>query len=251
MRLENRVAIVTGGGYGIGRAYSEGLAREGAKVVIADINDEGSMATQHAITSAGGEALAVHTDVSDQASTEAMAKAAIDRFGRIDILVNNAAYFATLPLQDFDEMDVATWDRVMAVNLKGPFLCCKAVVPQMRRQKYGKIVNISSSSILPGNPKRIHYVTSKAGIIGFSRSMARALGDDNICVNSVMPGSTASEGTIIAYGQEFFDRAVASKPLKRVQKPEDLVGTIIFLSSSDSDFITGAAINVDGGVYPY
>jgi 3-oxoacyl-[acyl-carrier protein] reductase len=251
MRLKDRVAIVTGGGYGIGRAYSEGLAREGAKVVIADINDEGAMATVHAITSAGGEAIAVHTDVADEASTQAMGKAAVDRFGRIDILVNNAAYFATLPLQDFDETDVATWDKVMAVNLKGPFLCCKAVVPQMRRQGYGKIINISSSSIFPGNPKRIHYVASKAGVIGLTRSLAKALGDHNICVNSVMPGSTASEGTIIAYGQDFFDANVGGKALKRVQKPEDLVGTIIFLSSSDSDYITGTAINVDGGVHPY
>ena len=129
MRLQDRVAIVTGGGYGIGRAYSAGIAREGGKVVIADINDEGAAATEHAIRAEGGEVLAVHTDVADQSSTEAMARAAIDRFGRIDILVNNAALFATLPLRDFDDMEVEEWDKVMATNLRGPFLCTKAVVP--------------------------------------------------------------------------------------------------------------------------
>jgi 3-oxoacyl-[acyl-carrier protein] reductase len=251
MRLEGRVAIVTGGGYGIGRSYSTAIAREGGKVVIADINDEAASEAERVIREAGGEAIAVHTDVSDQASTEAMARAAIERFGRIDILVNNAAYFATLPLQTIDEIDVEEWDRVMAINLRGPFLCVKAVVPQMRQQQYGKIINISSSSILMGNPLRIHYVASKAGMIGLTRSLARALGDHNICVNSIMPGSTASEGTLKAYAYELFEHAAAARSLKRVQEPEDLVGTVIFLSSADSDFMTGQAINVDGGNMMY
>ncbi|MEK7216174.1 MAG: glucose 1-dehydrogenase [Chloroflexota bacterium] len=251
MRLAERVAVVTGGGYGIGRAYSLGLAREGAAVVVADLNDEGAKATEHAIKAAGGRALAVHTDVADEASTAAMAQAAVGQFGRIDVLVNNAALFTALPLRSFDEMEAAEWDRVMAVNLRGPFLCCKAVVPHMKQRRYGKIINISSGSIMSGNPKRIHYVTSKAGLIGFTRSMARALGEYNICVNSLMPGSTASEGAIAVYGEQFFQQGYAGRALKRVQQPEDLVGALLYLSSADSDFVTGAALGVDGGHHMY
>jgi 3-oxoacyl-[acyl-carrier protein] reductase len=251
MRLADRVGVVTGGGFGIGRAYSEALAREGARVVIADINDEAAETTQRAICAAGGQAMAVHVDVADQASTQAMADAAVRAYGRVDILVNNAAYFATLPLHSLDEIDVSEWDLVMAVNLRGPFLCAKAVVPQMRQQNYGKIINVSSSSILMGNEMRIHYVASKAGLIGMTRSLARALGAYNICVNSIMPGSTASEGTLQAYPYEVFERVAAQRAIKRVQQPADLVGTVVFLASSDSDFITGQAINVDGGHMMY
>ena len=251
MILQDRVAFVTGGGFGIGRAYSLGIAREGGKVVIADINDEGSTATAYAIEKEGGEALIVHRDVSDQAGTQAMARAAIDRFGKIDILVNNAAYFTTLPLRELDEIEVEEWDRVMAINLRGPFLCVKAVVPQMRAQSYGKI-NISSDSIMAGNPKRIHYVTSKAGLLGFTRSLARALGEHHIAVNTIMPGSTASEGAIAAYGPEFFQRQLSgNKAFKSIQQPEDLVGAVIFLSSDYSDYITGQTLAVNGGTSMY
>ena len=247
MRLKDRVAIVTGGGFGIGRAYSQGLAREGAKVVMADINDEGMAITEEAIGAEGGEVMAVHTDVSDQKSTEAMARAAIERFGRIDILVNNAAWVATLPLRNFEEIEVDEWDKVMAINLRGPFLCCKATVPYMKEQMYGKIINISSSSIMTGNPKRIHYVTSKAGLVGYTRSLAHALGEYNICVNTLMPGSTASEGIVAAYPEGQLERAAARRAFKRVELPEDLVGGLIFLSSSDSDFMTGQSLVINGG----
>ena len=250
MRLEGRVAIVTGGGISIGKAYSLGLAREGAKVVIADLNAEGGALTAKEIQDKGGQAISVPTDVSDKASTEAMAKAALDAFGRIDILVNNAAWFATLPLRDLEEIEVDEWDRVMAINLRGPFLCVRAVVPEMKRRQWGRIINISSSSVLSGNPRRIHYVVSKMGIIGLSRSLAGSLGDYNILVNSIMPGGVMDESTIAAYGREFYERP-QTRPLKRVQVPEDLVGTVIFLSSDDSDFITGQNILVDGGASKY
>jgi 3-oxoacyl-[acyl-carrier protein] reductase len=175
----------------------------------------------------------------------------MDRFGRIDILVNNAAYFAALPLREFEDIEVDEWDKVMAVNLRGPFLCAQAVIPHMKAQQYGKIINISSGSILIGNAVRVHYVTSKAGIIGFTRSLARPLGEYNICVNSIMPGSTASEGILEAYPHETLERVAATRALKRIQQPEDLVGTVIFLASADSDFMTGQAILVDGGAKMY
>jgi len=250
MRLKDRVAIVTGGGISIGRAYSLGLAREGAKVVIADIDAEGAAKTAAEIKAAGGEAIAVKTDVASKASVDAMAKATVDAYGRIDILVNNAALFAKLPLHTLDETDVEEWDRVMAVNLRGPFLCVKAVVPEMRKRKWGRIINISSSSIICGNAKRIHYVTSKMGIIGFTRSLSAAVGDDNICVNAIMPGATMDDSTIEAYGKEWYQGPL-TRPIKRIQVPEDLVGTVLFLSSDDSSFITGQAICVDGGEFKY
>ncbi len=251
MRLKDRVAIVTGGGFGIGKAYSLGMAREGAKVVIADINDRGMEETTDAIGEQGGEALAVHTDVAIQESTEAMARVTMERFGRIDILVNNAALFTAVPLRNFEEIEVEEWDEVMAVNLRGAFLCVKAVVPHMKSRSYGKVINISSGSVLSGNPKRVHYVTSKAGLIGFTRSMALSLGEYNICVNTIMPGPIASEATLAAYGAEHYHQPPLNQALRRVGKPDDLVGTVIFLSSSDSDFITGATIVVSGGARMY
>jgi 3-oxoacyl-[acyl-carrier protein] reductase len=189
--------------------------------------------------------------VADQASVNAMVRAAAERFGRIEVLVNNAALFSALPLRNLEEIEVEEWDKVMAVNLRGPFLCVKAVVPYMKRQGYGKIINISSGSILSGNALRIHYVTSKAGLIGLTRSLARALGDYHICVNTLMPGSTASEGTLAAYPYEHLERNAGLRAFKRVERPEDLVGTVVFLASADSDFITGQAILVDGGARMY
>ncbi len=251
MRLKDRVAIITGGGFGIGRVYSQAVAREGGKVVIADINDGAAAATAEAIRAAGGEALALHTDVSNPADTEAMARAAVERFGRIDILVNNAAFFATLPLRDFDDIPLEEWKRVMDVNITGPFLCCRAVTPHMKAQRYGKIINISSGAVISGNPRRVHYVTSKAALLGFTRSLARALGDYNICVNNIMPGGTASEGLMAVQGAGYLKGSVANKAFKRVQEPEDLIGPLLFLASGDSDFMTGCSILIDGGMHMY
>ena len=250
MRLSDRVSIITGGGAGIGRQYSLGIAREGGIVVIADINDEGAHATRDEIVSNGGQALAIHTDVASQDDTERMARAAFDAFGRIDILVNNAAYFATLPLREYDEIPLDEWRKVMDVNVTGVFLCCRAVLPFMKEQRYGKIINISSGAVLGGNPKRVHYVTSKAALIGMSRSLARAVGDYNIGVNCLMPGGTASETLMAVQGPNYLQN-VSGKAFKRVQVPEDLVGPLIFLASSESDYMTGTAMLVDGGSHMY
>ena len=248
-RLAGRVAIVTGGGHGIGKAYASRLAAEGAKIVIAEIDEKAALAVAQELTSAGFEALGVRTDVSDPASVEKMAAAAVERFGRIDILVNNAAIFATVPMSrsPFDQITVDEWDRMMTVNLKGTWLASCAVIPQMRKQGYGKIINISSGTALKGSPSRIHYVTSKAGMLGFTKTLANEVGKDNICVNCVAPGSTLSEENPDEDIVKMRTQATSTRALKRVQSPDDLTGAIVFFSSADSDFITGQTLVVDGG----
>ncbi|MFN2645204.1 MAG: SDR family NAD(P)-dependent oxidoreductase [Burkholderiales bacterium] len=245
-RLQARVAIVTGGGHGIGKAYARRLAEEGACVVIAELDGP---AAERAAAEIGPAALAVRTDVAEEASVQNMARRALERFGRIDVLVNNAAIFATVPMSraPFDQIDPAEWDRMMAVNLRGAWLASRAVIPQMREQRYGKIINISSSTALKGSASRIHYVTSKAGIIGFTKTLAMEVGKDNICVNCVAPGSTLSEENADEALVKYRQAAAATRALARLQRPEDLVGAVAFFASSDSDFITGQTLVVDGG----
>jgi 3-oxoacyl-[acyl-carrier protein] reductase len=248
-RLEGKVAIVTGGGHGIGKAYARGLAGEGASIVIAEIDEDAARAVAGALTQEGFRALGLATDVSSWPSVEAMARRAVESFGRIDVLVNNAAIFATVPMSraPFDKIDPAEWDRMMTVNLKGTWLACRAVVPQMKAQGYGKIVNISSGTALKGSASRIHYVTSKAGILGFTRTLAREVGGFGICVNCVAPGSTLSEEAPDEDVLKMRNAAVSDRAIRRVQKPEDLVGAILFFASPDSDFVTGQTLVVDGG----
>lgn len=247
MRLEGRVAIVTGAAQGIGRAYALGLAREGAKVVIADIVDGSGI--EQEITSERGEAMALKIDVSDEQSSKEMAEKTVERFGRIDILINNAAIFATIKTKPFYEITPQEWDDIMRVNVKGPFLCSKAVYPQMKKQGKGKIINVSSGVFFKGLPLFLHYVTSKGGVIAMTRALAREMGDDNICVNAIAPGYTVTEvmKEESIHDDAFINRVVRSRCFKRDELPEDLMGTIIFLASDESDFITGQAIVVDGG----
>ena len=249
MRLKDKVAIVTGGGVGIGKAYAQGLAKEGAKVVVADIQDAEAKKVAADIQQGGGDAIAISVDVTSPEKTQSMAEAALKRYGRIDALVNNAGLYSALKKKPFMEIDPEEWDRVMSVNVKGLFLCVKAVYPAMKRQGKGKIVNISSGTALSGSPFFLHYVSSKAGVIGFTRALAREVGDDNICVNSIMPGLTISgsnqEGVMTA--EQLADRR-KRRCLQRDQYPQDLVGTVIFLCSDDSDFMTGQSISVDGGM---
>jgi 3-oxoacyl-[acyl-carrier protein] reductase len=249
MRLENKVVIVTGGGHGIGRVYCQGLAREGASVVVADIDLPAAEETKKLVEKDGGRVLALQVDVANEQSTLAMAEATVKAYGKIDILVNNAAIFATIPISrvSFDKVPLDEWDKVMLVNLKGTWLCCRAVVPYMKKQNSGKIVNISSGTAFSGRGMRIHYVASKAGVLGFTRTLARELGEFGINVNTLAPGSTLSEGQDNVKAVEMREKAVGTRCLKRIQVPGDLVGGLLFLCSSASDFMTGQTVIVDGG----
>jgi NAD(P)-dependent dehydrogenase (short-subunit alcohol dehydrogenase family) len=245
MRLKDKVCIVTGGAKGIGRAYSLGLAAEGARVVVADIVDPEP--TVKEIEAGGGQALGVGCDVSREEDTQRMATQALDRWGRIDVLVNNAALYGVLKRRPFMEIPAEEWDRVMAVNLRGLFLCARAVFPTMKAQGKGKIINIASSTFFKGVPNYIHYTTSKGGVVGFTRSLARELGEHGIRVNAIAPGFTLSGENEKNMPREQQEWNIKIRMLKRAQVPEDLVGIMVFLASDESDFITGQTISVDGG----
>ncbi len=246
-RLDGAVAIITGGAQGIGAAYARGMAAEGASVVIADVLDATPLVDE--ITGGQGRALGVVCDVADRASVTAMVDRTREHFGKIDILVNNAALFGHLAHARFEDLAEDEWDEVMRVNVKGVWQASRAVMPEMRRNGYGKIINIASTTALKGTPMLLHYVASKGAVIAISRAMAREVGDDNICVNTVAPGLTMSENVLGSglWPDEWIERNVASRALKRRQMPADLVGVVVFLASPESDFITGQVIAVDGG----
>ena len=247
VRLKGRVAIVTGGARGLGKDYALRLSEEGARIVVADILDATNVA--HEIEKRGGEVMALRTDVADEQSVNDMVHKTIEGFGRIDILVNNAAIFADVVKRPFHEMLVEEWDRMMGVNLRGTFLCCKAVYPQMKKQGKGKIINVSSGTVFSGNPYLIHYVTSKGGVIAFTRVLAREVGNDGICVNAVAPGFTISEAIREnpTFPEQTRTMVAGTRCFKRDEQSEDVTGTVLFLASDDSDFITGQTIVVDGG----
>ena len=245
--VADKVVIVTGGGTGIGKVYSQRLAESGAKVVLADIAAKECDEVAAAIRDAGGQALSVPTDVTDPARVQHMADAAAAEFGGIDGLINNASMMSVLERGDWFKIDPDRWDAVMAVNLKGLFLCSRAVYPYMQKRGGGRIVNISSSRIWGGNPNRLDYTTSKAGVIGLTRALAREVGADNIGVNAVTPGFTLSETQVSSSSSNYVTGRGDGKCFRRDQFPDDLVGAVLFLLSDASGFITGQTINVDGG----
>ena len=243
--LSGHVAVVTGAAGGLGRAFALGLAGAGARVAAADRNAAGATETVGLIAESLGEGLAVEVDVSDLASTEQMAAEVVDRWGRIDVLVNNAGIYASLQRKPFFEITPAEWDLVMDVNLKGTWLCSRAVFPAMR-DNGGSIVNISSATFYSGSANWSHYVASKGGIIGLTRSLAREAGDYGIRVNAIAPGFTLTEASrqVIEDADTY---GVSRGAIKRAEQPDDLVGTLVFLASSASEFVTGQTLIVDGG----
>ena len=247
--LDQKVVIVTGGGNGIGRAYCLGIAREGGIPVAADIDGDAARSVAREVAGNGGQALGVQTNVADLGSCQAMAQATLEQFGRIDGLINNAAVFMSVPVtrSGFQEIREEEWDRVMAVNVKGLWLCSRAVVPAMQERRQGSIVNIASNMAYNGGAGMMHYVVSKAAVVGFTRVLARELGPDDIRVNTLAPGSTASEPEPTEAALEDYERSASKRILQRIEKPEDVVGTALYLLSDLSAFVTGQAILVNGG----
>ena len=245
--FSGRSVLITGGGKGIGKVYAEEFAKAGARVAAADIDVAAAESVGASLTKANLQAFGLGVDISDEASVKAAVAAVLGRYGSIDVLINNASLMSTLPRRSFMEIPIEEWDRVMAVNLRGMFLCCRAVFPAMKAQKRGKIVNISSSRVWEGTPNRLHYTTSKAGVIGFTRALAREVGEFGITVNAVTPGMTQSETQVASSSGNYLATRIAGRAIERVQLPADLVGAVMFLSSPASDFMTGQTVNVDGG----
>jgi 3-oxoacyl-[acyl-carrier protein] reductase len=244
-QLDGKVAIITGGARGIGRAYALGFAREGSAVAVADVGDASDVVAE--IEAAGGTAMAVRVDVTDEASTAEMARAVVEGLGTIDILVNNAGHFRYAKRGPFSEIPVDEWDKAFDVNVRGTWLCIKAVYPTLRDKGAGKILNISSMTAWKGNANFLHYVASKAAIIGLTRSLALEVGPDNINVNTLVPEYIPHDLEYAAELPAIDQKVVAQRVFKRTQVPEDMVGAAIFLCSAAADFITGQSLLVNGG----
>ncbi len=243
MRFKDKVVIITGGGGKLAKVYAMAFAREGAKLSLPDVVSADPVVK--AIQDQGGEAMSVQCNVADETSVNAMVEATVKRFGGVDILVNNAAYFMTVKKSPFWEMAVEEFDKAMAVNVRGVWLCAKSVFPHMKGRSKGKIINISSGVALNGNPNYIHYVSSKGAVISMTRAMAREVGQYGICVNSIAPGFTLTEGRQV--DPEYERRRNQQRCFQRSQVEEDVLGTVLFLASSESDFMTGQVLCIDGG----
>ena len=249
MRLKDKVAIITGAAHGIGKAYARRFAEEGAHVVIADIDGPAGEAAAQTLIASGGSAWARSTDVRSFANVEGLIQEAGKKYGRIDVLLNNAAIYVTQKLWKgpVEELALDEWDRVIEVNLKGVFLCSKAVIPIMKQQSSGKIINVASGTFFSGSGNMPHYTTAKGGVVALTRVMARQLGEWGINVNCMTPGSTMSEEAISEEVQKRRAGSMDKRAFRRIETPGDIVGTAVFLASSDSDFITGQLLVVEGG----
>jgi NAD(P)-dependent dehydrogenase (short-subunit alcohol dehydrogenase family) len=244
-RLNGRAIIVTGAAQGIGATYAKGLAAEGAMLTICDLHEPTAVAAE--IRTSGGTVVSLAADVTSPAAVAAMVEATIGAYGGVHGLVNNAAMFGSLKQQHFTEIASDEWDKVMAVNTRGVFECVKACVPQMRKQQYGKVVNIASGTLFKGTPNLLHYVASKGAVVAMTRVMARELGADNIMVNCIAPGLTVSDAVRETYSAQEIAANKATRALKREEEPDDLIGALVFFCSGESDFVTGQTLLVDGG----
>lgn len=250
-RLENRVAIVTGAAHGeraaLGAAFALALAKEGAKVVAADLADTGSVVRE--IEAAGGHALGLRVDVRDETSVRAMVAAAIAHFGQVDILVNNAAIGSNIPPVAVDEIELAAWDEIYAVNVRGPFVCVKAALPHMRERGYGKIINVGSTMMYSGAPRRLHYVSAKGAVLAMSRALARELGPHGICVNTLAYGLITSKlnEDMLETDAAYRDHAFRPRAMPVHLRAEDVTGALVFLASPESDHMTGQCLMADPG----
>jgi 3-oxoacyl-[acyl-carrier protein] reductase len=246
--VADRVVVVTGAGQAIGREYARQFAAAGAISVIADINESAARNVLAEIETSGGTGLAVPTDVSDPDSVRALADTVIERYGRIDVLINNAAIFSTLKMRPFDEIPLDEWDRVLQVNITGCYLMARAMVGPMRAAGWGRIINVSSDAVVQGAPNYLHYVSSKSALLGMTRAMATELGGFGITANTVFPGATFTEIPRETITEEGKARVIASQCIQRPQVPTDLVGLVVFLCTEAASFITGQGIAVDGGL---
>jgi 3-oxoacyl-[acyl-carrier protein] reductase len=247
--LENKVAIVTGAGRGLGKAFALRYAEEGARLLLPDISFERAEKTAALIKAEGGEAIAVEADISDEASTLMIAEKVIKLYGRVDILLNNAAFSYGIDARPWDAWPVELWDQFFVVNTRGTWLCCKAIVPLMEKQGSGKIINIASDIVkLPNAHTILPYACSKTAIYTLTQALARVLGPSGINVNAIAPGLTATEATLLqAESDERFEGTMITQCIKRREEPRDLVGAAVFLASPDSDFISGQCLFVNGG----
>jgi len=246
---KGRVAIITGAGQGIGRAYARAYAKAGIIPVIVDVESDNIMAVQNEINQENDiQCLAIEADITNPNQISAVTGKTIKKHGRIDILVNNAALFSSLTACPALEITLEEWKRVMDVNITGQFICAQAVLPHMIKNNWGRIINISSGTVTMGLTNLLHYVTSKAAVIGFTRSLAREVGEHGITVNVILPGSTQTEIERTTTTPELRRKIVDMQCIKRVETPDDLASFALFLASEESGFITGQSIAVDGGL---
>lgn len=244
---EGRVVVITGAAQGLGRAYVRRFAREGHRIVAVDVNAGALALTAGEVEALGAPCMPLVVDISDASAVEQAAAAIDKRFGRCDVLVNNAAIFSTIKMRPFEQIPLDEWNHVMNVNITGTFLMTRALVPLMRRHRWGRIINVSSAAYVMGRPNYLHYTTSKAAILGMTRSMARELGADGITVNALLPGATDTEVPRETVTPQQKQQQIAMRCIPREEGPSDLEGVVSFLASDDSAFVTGQSLVVDGG----
>lgn len=248
-RLSGRVAIVTGAARGIGEAYAGHLASLGATVIVADLDEAGAIATAKSLGAEGADVHAATVDIADAAGAQGLADDIVERHGRIDILVNNAAMYQGLQMDIAEDIDLDYWRRMVDVNLSGTFYMCRAVIPQMRRQESGKIVNQSSAAAFLAAPLVTHYCVTKAAVVTLTQCLAKEVGEDNIQVNAIAPGVIGTDATMTSVPEPLRDMFILNSALRRMGSPEDLLGALEFFCTSMSDYVTGQTLLVDGGVY--